>query len=145
MAGTSVSSPEKVGAAYACDQCGADLSRFIRTRSSHAGPAIGQEKRVCRCGHEYSTGRVEWDNLSTEQRHSILKRTLFGCLFFFGILAFAGALGRGVQGYGISIDKAAGGCIEGLLGGWAFSVVLWFLLYLNVRSSLRRTRRPGGN
>jgi len=99
---------------------------------------------VCRCGHEYSTGRVEWDHLRIEQRRSIFKRTLFGCLFFSGILALAGGIGRGVEGNSILIGKAADGCIDGLVGGLALSVALWFLLYLNVRSSIRRTHRPGG-
>jgi hypothetical protein len=140
-----VVTPRKVGLglAYVCDLCGADLTRFIRERSRLGGPLVGQEKGVCRCGGEYSTGRIEWDRCSIEQRRSIFKRTLLSCLVFLGVFAFAGAA-RSTEGNGILMGKVVDGFIEGIVLGCALSAVLWLQLAVNVRSSLRRTRRSGG-
>jgi hypothetical protein len=138
-----VVTPRQVGFAYVCDLCGADLTKFIREGNRLGVSLVGQEKRLCRCRGEYSTGWVEWDHLSIEQRRSIFKSTFFGCLFFLGIFAVAGAARR-IEGNSILTSKVADGCFEGIVVGCALSVVLWLLLASNVRSSLRRTRRPGG-
>ena len=138
-----VVTPQKVGLglAYVCDLCGADLTRFICERSRLGGPLVGLEKRVCRCGGEYPTGRVEWDHCSIEQRRLIFARTLFGCLLFLGIFGFAG----GARRSSFVMGKVADGWIEGIVLACAVSTVLWLQLALLVRSSLRRTRRPGGD
>jgi hypothetical protein len=140
-----VVTPRKVGLglAYVCDLCGADLTRFIRQRSRLGGPLVGQEKRVCRCGGEYSTGRIEWDHCGVEQRGSIFKRTLFSCLVFLAVFAFMGAA-RSTEGNSLLTAKVVDGFIEGIVVGCGLSAVLWLQLASNVRSSLRRTRRPGG-
>jgi hypothetical protein len=56
---------------YVCDQCGADLTKFVRRGwGSHGANRIGPASRTCSCGKVFETGYVEWDHLtSVEQRH----------------------------------------------------------------------------
>jgi hypothetical protein len=135
----------KAGNRYFCEQCGADLTKFVRRRNPEASPLIGKDTGVCRCGREYLTGLIEWDHLTTEQKRKIYKRLALGSGVLLSMFVFAGAVGKGVHGNQISIAHAVDGCIEGVFLGSGLVILLLARFYHNVLSSFRRTRRPGGD
>lgn len=62
---------------YICDQCERNLSKYIRRRSGHGGPAIGPEWSMCKCGKKFQTGKIEWDHMSERLRADNIRISFF--------------------------------------------------------------------
>jgi hypothetical protein len=55
---------------YVCDNCDADITKYLRLHAAHARPAYGPMRYRCVCGTKYLTGTLEWDDLSSRQQRS---------------------------------------------------------------------------
>ena|SRR5215470_15619453 len=75
---------------YECDNCGADLTKYLHLRSGHSWPPYGRERYRCRCGRVYMTGAVEWESLSRKEQRRRL-RFIFGSSLF--VMMFLSLLG----------------------------------------------------
>jgi hypothetical protein len=59
--------------AYFCDNCERDLTKHLHPGRAHVWQAMGPERSICRCGREWPTGAVEWDQFSPWERRRRLR------------------------------------------------------------------------
>jgi hypothetical protein len=121
---------------YVCDQCGADLTRFVcKVLSGHGGKPIGPETCTCDCGRTYKTGYVEWDHLTfEEQEHESA-----------GLLPLWLMVSIGFAIVGIPADVLTfaflGNWKAGFFGSLLAGTVLVLFLRLRFRAKITASRR----
>ena len=126
---------------YICDQCGADLTKYLPRPSSHSWPPYGPARYICRCGAAYLTGAVEWEALDFRERRRRL-RDLFGLsLMFAAMFAIPGTC-VGLLVYWI-VGSSRLGLFVALLTATLPSVVLLAFELGGIVRSIVRTNVAG--
>src|SRR3954467_4255812 len=62
-------------AAYFCDNCQRDMTKHLHPGRAHVWQAMGPSRYICRCGQEWPTGALEWDQFSAVERQRRLRDT----------------------------------------------------------------------
>jgi hypothetical protein len=60
---------------YVCDQCGRDITKYLRRGHAHAWEPMGPVRYKCVCGKKYLTGGKEWDHFSQFERSKRIRET----------------------------------------------------------------------
>jgi hypothetical protein len=108
---------------YACDNCGTDITKFLRRRSAHAWPPYGPEQYVCSCGKTYLTGVREWAFLDPKERQRRLRYLFWLALFLVVMLSVPSTI-LGFLTYRFSASIRVGVAV-GVIVATSFSV--WML------------------
>jgi hypothetical protein len=131
--------PEPAGV-YVCDKCGEDITAYLHRGQPHAWRPLGPSRYKCRCGQEYLSGAIEWDNLSNWEKRSRLRQDL-GILILIAVplTAFVFLLRTAVAHRGIALSVlCVAAALPGILLLLAFAAFV--LEGFEVVLSLWRTR-----
>ena len=121
---------------YICDQCGADLTKYLPRPSSHAWPPYGPARYICRCGAPYLTGAVEWESLDFRERRRRLGDLVGLSLMFAARFAIPGTC-IGLLVYWVVGSSRLGFVVALLIATPASITLLAFELGGIVRSIVR--------
>lgn len=119
---------------YVCDQCGTDVTKYLRHTRSHAWTPMGPERHRCECGREFLTGAVEWDHLADRQRQGRIRDSV-GLPFFFSMILLVPSL---VVYFLLHRSREALVAALVIIG---FPLLLTIPFWLSVFASMRRTRK----
>ena len=116
-----------------CPYCGEHFQTLLEYTALRLGPRI----RTChKCGGAFSSGSLEWPEMSSAQR----RKFLFGGLPWF--LAFFGFWAGNFVYMGIKYPKSTGAALEfaaGILGAGAALLAIFYLIcWLQITLSKRR-------
>jgi hypothetical protein len=122
---------------YACDVCGADVTKSLPARNSH-GITIGPETFRCACGKVFKTGAMEWDHLGPERKGRWIRGTVYVTIFGPPFFAVAGLVFGFVTNN--SLHNAEAGFLWGLTLGGALAGYVLLRSVSSIIVSRRRTR-----
>jgi hypothetical protein len=123
---------------YFCDNCGANVTEYLRRLNGHSWPPYGPEFYRCSCGREYRTGAVEWDSLEpAEHRGRIVDLLGLGIVISIVGMLFGVPIGIGV--YLVS-HAAKTASLAGLIVSLTLGFALSALEAIAILRSMVRTR-----
>ena len=75
---------------YVCDQCGQDVTKYLRPGRAHVWSPMGPEIHVCSCGQQFLTGATEWHHFRYSERKRRLHQSVGLPFIFSAMLAIPG-------------------------------------------------------
>lgn len=124
--------------AYLCDDCGRDVTRHLHRGSAHVWQAMGPPRYICRCGREWPTGAVEWDQFSSSERQRRLKD-----VFAWSIITSALSSLVAACSYFILRSWWRGAAVGAIILATLPATLMWVPFLSGIFASVWRTRVGG--